>query len=281
MKSEINTRSIIIQKYIAAIFKHAFLLAVSLISIFPFFWMIIGATNDSKEITKGVLTPGTNFLQNLAGLQQTGNIFHSILNTAIITLLQVSLALLICSMAGYGFDKYPNKIRNRLFSLFLLTMMIPFAAIMIPLFTMMSGLNLIDTKLSVIIVSLSNTFLIFFFRQSFKSFPMEIVEAARIDGSGEFYIYFRIVVPAMRATFAAALIYAFMKEWNNYQWPLLTLQSSASRTLTLFISNISSAYYVDYGQIMAAVLIATIPTIIIFMTMQKQFVAGIIGSVKG
>ncbi|GHV56529.1 lactose ABC transporter permease [Spirochaetia bacterium] len=281
MKSDISARSIIIRKNIAAVFKHAFLLAVSLISIFPFFWMIIGATNDSKEITKGVLIPGTNFLRNLAGLQQTGNIFHSILNTAIITFFQVALALLICSMAGYGFDKYPNKIRERLFSLFLLTMLIPFAAIMIPLFTMMSGINLIDTKLSVIIVSLSNTFLIFFFRQSFKSFPMEIVEAARIDGSGEFYIYFRIVVPAMRATFAAALIYAFMKEWNNYQWPLLTLQSSSSRTLTLFISNISSAYYVDYGQIMAAVLIATIPTIIIFMTMQKQFVAGIIGSVKG
>jgi lactose/L-arabinose transport system permease protein len=281
MKYDLTAKSAIIRKNAAALCKHIFLMVFALVSIFPFFWMIIGATNDTKEITKGILIPGANFLKNLAGLQQTGNIFHAIMNTAGITLFQISLALLICSMGGYGFAKYPNKIRNRLFGIFLLTMMIPFAAIMIPLFSMMSGLDLIDTKISVIIVSLSNTFLIFFFRQSFKSFPMEIIEAARIDGSGEFYIYFRIVVPSMRATFAAALIYAFMKEWNNYQWPLLTLQSSGSRTLTLFISNLSSAYYVDYGQIMAAVLIATIPTIIIFMTMQKQFVAGIIGSVKG
>jgi lactose/L-arabinose transport system permease protein len=281
MKYTMAAKSIVIRGKIAAVLKHIFLMAVALMSIFPFFWMVIGATNDSKEITKGVLIPGSNFLKNLEGLQQTGNIFHAIINTAVITLFQVFFALLICSMAGYGFAKYPNKIRSRLFSVFLLTMMIPFAAIMIPLFTMMSSLDLIDTKISVIIASLSNTFLIFFFRQSFRSFPTEIIEAARIDGSGEFYIYFRIVIPAMRSTFAAALIYAFMKEWNNYQWPLLTLQSTASRTLTLFISNLSSAYYVDYGQIMAAVLIATIPTIIVFMTMQKQFVAGIIGSVKG
>jgi lactose/L-arabinose transport system permease protein len=268
-------------KRIMLLLKHGILLACALISVFPFFWMIIGATNDTREITKGILVPGTHFLKNLAGLQQTGNIFYAIANTAIITLFQVILALSICSMAGYGFEKYPDKVRERLFGVFILTMLIPFAAIMIPLFTMMSNFDLIDTKISVIIVSLSNTFLIFFFRQSFKAFPSEIIEAARIDGSGEFYIYFRIVVPSMRATFAAALIYAFMKEWNNYQWPLLTLQSTASRTLTLFISNLSSAYYVDYGQIMAAVLIATIPTIIIFMTMQKQFVAGIIGSIKG
>jgi lactose/L-arabinose transport system permease protein len=274
-------KSIILRKNLSALCKHVFLMAFALASIFPFFWMIIGATNETKEITKGILIPGLNFLKNLRGLQQTGNIFHAIINTAGITLFQACIALLICSMAGYGFEKYPNRIRSRLFSVFLLTMMIPFAAIMIPLFNMMSNLNLIDTKISVIIVSLSNTFLIFFFRQSFKSFPTEIIEAARIDGSGEFYTYFRIVVPSMRATFAAAVIYAFMKEWNNYQWPLLTLQSSSSRTLTLFISNLSSAYYVDYGQIMAAVLIATTPTIIVFITMQKQFVAGIIGSIKG
>lgn len=281
MKPDFTAKYAIIRKNITAFCKHIFLMIFALASIFPFLWMVIGSTNDTKEITKGVLIPGANFLKNLTGLQQTGNIFHAIINTAVITFFQISLALLICSMAGYGFEKYPSRIRNRLFNIFLLTMMIPFAAIMIPLFSMMSGLDLIDTKISVIIVSLSNTFLIFFFRQSFKSFPMEIIEAARIDGSGEFYIYFRIVVPSMRATFAAALIYAFMKEWNNYQWPLLTLQSSGSRTLTLFISNLSSAYYVDYGQIMTAVLIATIPTIVVFMTMQKQFVAGIIGSVKG
>lgn len=252
----------------------------SLFCLFPFYWMIVGATNPSKEITKGKLMFGNYFLQNLDGVQMNDNIFRAIGNTSLITLIQVPLALLICSMAGYGFEKYHNKIRDKLFNVFLLTMMIPFAAIMIPLFNMMFNTNLIDTRLSVIVTALANTFLIFFFRQSFKALPDEIIEAARIDGASEIMIFFRIAIPPMKSTFAAGFIYAFMKEWNNYLWPLITLQSSKNKTLTLFISNLSSAYYVDYGQIMVAVVIATIPTVIIFMTMQKHFVAGILGANK-
>lgn len=261
---------------------HAFLMFSSLVSLFPFYWMIVGSTNSSKDITKGVLWFGSEFFSNLTAMQSSGgNFWQSFGNSAFITLIQVPLALLICSMAGYGFEKYQSRVRNKLFSMFLLTMMIPFVAIMIPLFNMMFDIGLIDTKISIIVAALSNTFLIFFFRQSFKSFPTEIIEAARIDGCGEFYIFFRIVCPPMRSTFAAAMIYAFMKEWNNYLWPLLTLQSEENRTLTLYISNLSSAYYVDYGQIMVAVVLSTLPTILLFGFMQKQFVAGILGSVKG
>jgi lactose/L-arabinose transport system permease protein len=242
--------------------------------------MIVGATNKSKEITKGKLLFGTEFFNNLNAVQATADIFKSIQNTSIITLVQVPLVLLVCAMAGYGFEKYPSKVRNKLFSLFLLTMMIPFAAIMIPLFNFMFDAGLIDTKLSVIIAALSNTFLIFFFRQSFKALPNEIIEAARIDGASEIRIFFKIAAPPMKSTFAAGFIYAFMKEWNNYLWPLLTLQSNENKTLTLFISSLSSAYYVDYGQILVSVVIATLPTILIFMTMQKHFVAGILGASK-
>ena len=261
--------------------KNIFLLIISAVMLFPFYWIIVGSTNSSKDITKGVLTFGTEFVNNFNGIQANGSIFRAIGNTAVITITQVVIVVIISAMAGYGFEKYPNKIRDKLFNVFLLTMMIPFAAVMIPLFNLMFDVGLIDTHLSVIIVALSNTFLIFFFRQSFKSFPTEVIEAARVDGAGEFFIFFRIVVPPMKATFAAGFIYAFMKEWNNYLWPLLTLQSTENQTLTLFISNLSSAYYVDYGQIMVAVLIATLPTIVVFMTMQKHFVAGILGSVKG
>ncbi len=260
--------------------KHAFLMISSLLCLFPFYWMIVGATNQSKDITKGSLWFGKEFFNNLSAVQSTADIFQSIKNTAFITVIQVPLALLICSMAGYGFEKYQSKVRNKLFNVFLLTMMIPFAAIMIPLFNLMFDMNMIDTKISVIVTALANTFLIFFFRQSFKAFPDEIMEAARIDGAGELRIFFRIAMPPMRSTFAAGFIYAFMKEWNNYLWPLLTLQSTDNKTLTLFISGLSSAYYVDYGQVLVSVVIATIPTIIIFMTMQKHFVAGILGASK-
>lgn len=265
---------------IKLILKHAFLMISSLICLFPFYWMIVGATNLSKDITKGKLWFGTEFMNNFRAVQDTADIFQAILNTATITIIQVPLALLICSMAGYGFEKYPSKARNKLFNVFLLTMMIPFAAIMIPLFNFVFDVGLIDTKVSVIVAALSNTFLIFFFRQSFKALPNEMIEAARIDGASEIGIFFRIAMPPMKSTFAAGFIYAFMKEWNNYLWPLLTLQSSENRTLTLFLSSISSAYYVDYGQILVSVVIATLPTILIFMTMQKHFVSGILGASK-
>ncbi len=259
---------------------HAFLMVSSLICLFPFYWMVVGATNQSKDITKGKLVFGTEFLNNFHAVQANADIFKSILNTVVITGVQVPLVLLVCSMAGYGFEKYQSKARNRLFSMFLLTMMIPFAAIMIPLFNFVFDMGLIDTKLSVVIAALSNTFLIFFFRQSFKALPNEIIEAARIDGASEIGIFFRIAIPPMKSTFAAGFIYAFMKEWNNYLWPLLTLQSPENKTLTLFLSSLSSAYYVDYGQILVSVVVATLPTIVIFMTMQKHFVAGILGASK-
>ncbi len=261
--------------------KHLFLITASIVCIFPFYWMVVGATNTSANITKGTLLFGPEFFNNIKGLLEDGNnIFQAFGNTAVITVIQCVLVIFICSLAGYGFEKYRSKVRDRLFSVFLLTMMIPFAAIMIPLFNLMFDFSLIDTKLSVIVASLSNTFLIFFFRQSFKSFPTEIMEAARIDGAGELFIFFRIAIPPMKSTFAAAFIYAFMKEWNNYLWPLITLQSKESQTLTLFVSSLSSAYYVDYGKLMVAVVIATLPTVVVFMTMQKHFVQGILGSSK-
>ena len=256
-------------------------MAVAVVCLFPFYWMIVGATNSSSDITKGALTFGSQFFKNLEGITQQGNnIFLAVWNTAAITISQNIVAILICAMAGYGFEKYRSPVRDKLFSAFLLTMMIPFAAIMIPLFNLMFDINLINTKLSIILAGVCNTFLIFFFRQSFKSLPTEMLEAARIDGAGELFIFFRIAIPPMKSTFAAAFIYAFMREWNNYLWPLISLQTKETQTLTLFISSLSSAYYVDYGQIMVAVVIATLPTAIIFMLMQKHFVQGILGSSK-
>ena len=122
--------------------------------------------------------------------------------------------------------------------------------------------------------------LITVFRQSFQSYPTELIEAARIDGANEFTIFFRLVMAPMKSTFAAGAIYAFMKQWNNYLWPLIVIQTNEKKTFTLLLSSLASAYYVDYGQLMLAIVLATIPIIIVFLTMQKQFVEGIVGSSK-
>ncbi|MGL6024395.1 MAG: ABC transporter permease subunit, partial [Cetobacterium sp.] len=104
--------------------------------------------------------------------------------------------------------------------------------------------------------------------------------SARIDGASELTIFFKIVIPPMRPTFAAAAIYAFMNQWNNYMWPLIVLRSNENKTLTLSLSSMSSAYFVDYGMLMLGIVISTIPMIIIFFSMQKSFVQGMTGSSK-
>lgn len=140
------------------------------------------------------------------------------------------------------------------------------------------GLN---TPMSVIIIAIATAFLIFFFRQNTQSFPKELIEAARIDGLSEAGIFFRVFIPTNKSCYAAAIVVTFMTSWNNYLWPLIALQSPEKRTLPLVMAAMGSSYTPDYGMMMTAVVLATIPTALIFFLMQKQFVAGMTGSVKG
>ena len=186
-------------------------------------------------------------------------------------------------------DKNTFEPQRKVFNFILLSMMVPFAALMVPLFRLFSKFNSIgplkgisiNTNGSVIIISIATAFLIFFFRQNTKSFPKDLIEAARIDGLSEVGIFFKIYMPTMKSTYAAATIVTFMASWNSYLWPLIALQSPEKRTLPLVISALGSSYTPDYGIIMTAVVIATLPTAIIFFLMQKHFVAGMTGSVKG
>ncbi|MGL5378173.1 MAG: carbohydrate ABC transporter permease [Cetobacterium sp.] len=261
-------------------FQYLFLIIASFLSLFPFYWLIIGTTNSTNEIMNGKLTLGNYFLENYNSLIKFGGFEKAFVNTVKITLIYVFLTLIITSLAAYGFDKFKTFKTEFIYKVFILSMMIPFAAIMIPLFRIMVKLNLIDSFLAVILPGLSSIFLIFFFRQSLKSFPNQIIESARIDGASELTIFFKIVIPPMRPTFAAAAIYAFMNQWNNYMWPLIVLRSNENKTLTLSLSSMSSAYFVDYGMLMLGIVISTIPMIIIFFSMQKSFVQGMTGSSK-
>jgi len=265
-------------------FKYIFLSIISLISIFPFIWMLISMTNKSVEVTKGSLIPGNSLLENLKKLFNSDLNFSTALwNSAKIAIITTILALIIASISGYGFEIYKNKVRDIIFKILLLSMMVPFAALMIPLFKMFSTFKIfgLNTTAAVIIPSISTAFLIFFFRQNTKSFPKDIIEAGRIDGLNEIQIFIRIYVPTMRSTYAAAAIITFMSSWNNYMWPLIALQSPEKRTVPLIISTMGSSYTPDYGMIMAGIVIATLPTALVFFLMQKHFVAGMLGSVKG
>jgi lactose/L-arabinose transport system permease protein len=259
---------------------YIFLIIVSVFSAFPFLWMISSATNKSVEIIKGRILFGTYFIENIKNLFATVNIGRSFFNSLRNTVIGTLISLFVCSMAGYGFQIYRDKNKDRLMSVLLLSMMVPFASVMIPLFKMFSIMNLLDTTLGFILPSISTVFLIFFFRQSSMSFPYEIVQAARVDGMGEFGIYIKIYLPVMAPTIAAAAIVTFMNNWNSYLWPLIIMQSQESRTMPLLITGLTSGYVTDYGILMLAVSVCTLPTLLLFVTQQKRFVAGVLGSVK-
>ena len=270
--------------------QYIILIILTVVSIFPFFWMVIAATNKSVDVTKGTLLPGTYLIENLKHLMES-DLQYTIAfkNSLIIAVVTTTLAMVISSAAGYAFEVYKSKVRDRVFSIVLLSMMVPFAALMVPLFRLFSKFNKIpvlswiglNSSGAVIIVAVATAFLIFFFRQNTKTFPKELIEASRIDGLGEFGIFTRIYMPTMKSTYAAAVVVTFMTSWNNYLWPLIALQSEQKRTMPLIISAMGSSYTPDYGMMMTAVVLATLPTALIFFLMQKQFVAGMTGSVKG
>lgn len=281
----ITKKQVSIGQLLLSIFKYTSLVIISFISIFPFVWMILGMTNTAVDISSGKLMIGENLVINFQNLFSNDlNFSRSLLNSAMIAVVTTIFALLISSMAGYGFEIYKSKRKEVVFNILLLSMMVPFAALMIPLYRMFSQLNGtilgINSFLVVILPSVSTAFLIFFFRQNAKSFPKDLVEAARLDGFKELSIFFRVYLPTAKNTYAAAAIITFMSSWNNYLWPLVALQSPDKRTVPLVLSAMGASYTPDYGMIMSGLVIATLPTALVFFVLQKQFVQGMIGSVK-
>ncbi|WP_129724203.1 carbohydrate ABC transporter permease [Xylanivirga thermophila] len=269
-----------IKKRITNIIKYLFLAIVALLSLFPLLWMMVSSTNKSVDVITGELLPGTYLAQNFKILLSNTNLTRAFFNSFKNAILATIASLIVCSIAGYGFETYHNKGKDRLMNILLLSMMVPFAAIMIPLFMMFGKANLLDTTLGFILPTISTAFLIFLFRQSTRSFPHDIIEASRIEGLGEFKIFFKMYIPIMRSTYAAAAVVTFMSAWNNYLWPLVILQKPESKTMPLLIADLTAGYVIDYGVLMLAVTISTLPTIIIFLLLQKNFAEGITGSIK-
>ncbi len=260
--------------------KRIFLIIISFLSVFPFLWMIISATNDSSDIMMGKLTFGNSLLKNFNNAMESANLGRSFVNSAILSVTITVLSLFICSLAGYAFVVYKNKSTEILFMILIASMMVPFAAKIIPLYRMFASFGLLNNYLCIILPAVGAPFLIFFFRQNSESFPRETIEAARVDGCSEWRIFFSIYFPMMRSTYAAAAIFSFMAAWNNYMWPLIALQSESKYTLPLAVSNLANGFTPDYGMVMVGIIISTAPTILIFFLLQKNFVEGILGSVK-
>jgi lactose/L-arabinose transport system permease protein len=256
------------------------LIVASFVSVFPFFWLLVGATNTSADIIKGKADVGGALISNIKTFFERVDVLLVFWNSIYIAVTATFLTLLVSSLAGYSFEIFRSWFRERIFGGMLLMLSIPFAALMIPLFTMMGRFGLINTHAAIILPGIASIFMIFYFRQATKAFPHELRDAARIDGLKEWQIFAFIYLPVMRSTYAAATIIVFMLNWNNYLWPLIILQTNNKKTLTLVVSSLLSGYYPDFGVIMVATVFATLPILIIFFVLQRQFVEGMLGSVK-
>jgi lactose/L-arabinose transport system permease protein len=250
------------------------------VSVFPFYWMIVGATNRSADVVLGKASFGDYLSSNVATFFATVDVPRIFWNSAVIAVVGSLLTLGVSSLAGYGFEMFRSRFRERIFALLLLLLSIPFAALMVPLFVMISAMHITNTWIAVILPGIASIFIIFYFRQATKAFPSELRDAARVDGLKEWQIFLYIYLPVMRSTYAAATIIVFMANWNNYLWPLIVLNTVENKTVTLVVSALTSAYTPDYGMIMVGTVLATLPTLVIFFLLQRQFVQGLLGSVK-
>ncbi len=252
----------------------------TIISIFPFYWMFIGATNESGKMFTNppTLKPGDQFMTNLQNLNASIDLGRVFFNSVFVSGVYVIVALMVCSTAAYALAKFEFKGRNAIFTTLLLSMMIPYQATLIPLFQLMSNFNLLDTYFALIVPQLCFPFAIFLLRQNFLAFPTELIEAARLDGAGEMRIFLTIVLPSMKPAMAAAAIFLFMTQWNNFMWPLVATTSNEMATLPVALSSLIGLSIIDYGQVMMGVTIATIPIIVFFLALQRHFISGMLGS---
>ena len=259
---------------------YIFLGIVSFISVFPLYWMISAATNTSTDVSRGRLLPGTHFMENFKNLMSQQPLWRALGNSFLYAILTTVLCLLVCSIAGYGFEIYHDKWKDRLFSILLLAMMIPQVATMVPWVQMFSKAQLLNTAVGFMLPIISTPFMIMMFRQNARAFPVDIIEAARIDGLSEVQIFFRMFIPTMKSTYAAAAVITFMNAWNAYLWPKVIMSDNRAMTMPMLIANLITGYKTDYGMLMCGVLFCSIPTMIVFFVLQKQFAEGITGAVK-
>jgi len=262
------------------------LIPLSLVALVPFIWMVLGSFKSGREIRK---IPPTFFPQEftLENYKRVLNdedlplgIFYR--NSAIIALANVVQVLFTSSLFGYIFAKFEFKGKKALFWFILSLMMIPHQMTMIPGYLILAKLGLINNLLGLIIPAAIDAFGIFLFRQFALSIPNELIDAARVDGAGEFYIFRRIVLPQLGPALATFGMLTFMFNWNAYLWPLIVLTEKNVRTLPIILTWYSSRMVSNDHLTMAASVLVILPVLFIFLLVQRWIVEGIaLSGLKG
>lgn len=263
------------------------MIAVAVVAAFPVLWMVLSSLKTPAETmqTPPVWFPATPSLEAYEAVAGVINAGRSFLNSAIIAT-ATTLGIIVTSlMAGFVFAKYRFRGRDLLFGLTIATMFLPPIVTLVPLYRLVSNLELNGTLLGVILPNLANAFGIFLMRQFILGVPNELIEAARLDAASELRIIFQIVAPAVAPAIAALALFAFVYHWNSYLWPLTILQgNSDAYPIVLSLSRLLSYNRgaLNTNLVMAGATLAVLPPLILFAFLQRFFVASMVGAgVKG
>ena len=263
---------------------YAVLGLAGVVFLLPFYWMIVSSFRPTAQFYQLPipLIPNPPSLENFETLFARSDFGRGLLNSAFLAVVAVILQVWFCALAGYTFAKLRFRGREPLFVGILLTMMIPLGVGLIPNFIIMARIGWVDTYQALIVPGIANAFGIFWMRQYCLSVPDELLDAARVDGGGEFGIFTRIVLPVIRPALAALAIFVFLSTWNDFLAPLVFLRSEEKFTVQLWLSVVSQQQNVSQPAIeMAGALLASIPIVILFAALQRHFIAGLTaGSVK-
>ena len=273
---------------VAEVITYIVLALLMIFTIVPIIFMFCSSFMDAKQIlampfkwipsksyfTSDTRTFFTNFVKAVRGNNYNNIFFTAMLNSLIVAVTCAVTTVFFSALCGYGLAKFHFKGRNIVFMAIMSTMMIPFEAIMIPLYLVAKNLNIINTLPGLIIPFAISAFGVFQMRQYLLTFPSEYLDASRVDGLGEFSIFLRIVLPNSTPVIATLGILSFRNQWDNLLWPILCAQAEKLKTLPLYISGFAEEKQTDEGALMACALLASIPMFILFFTLSKYFLGG-------
>jgi ABC-type glycerol-3-phosphate transport system permease component len=254
----------------------AILLAVSIIVVIPYVWMLSNSFKTTIETLTDPMhiIPQEFTLDGYIKVLTKSPFFHWLGNSVFITCTNTIVILFTSTLVGYLFARFRFRGRDFLFAMLMFTMMVPAQVTMITTFIIIDDIGLYDSVWALIIPSFVNVFGIYLCKQYCEEIPRELIESARIDGAGDFAIYWRIVIPQIRPAIGALAIFTFMEYWNDYLNPLIYLSSTEKMTLPLALSYFSTQHSTDLSATMAASALIMIPAAIVFIIFQKQFIKG-------
>jgi ABC-type glycerol-3-phosphate transport system permease component len=268
------------KRKIYSVILNGTLLFFSLATIFPFIWMLLSSFKTNVEISAQAqsIIPQQFSMQNYADALERFSFLRYFTNSLIYALSITFITIYTSALAGYVLSKYKFKGRDLLFTCIMLTMMIPGVVTIIPRYSIMQAIGWIDTYKALIVPSAFTAFGIFMMRQACFSIPDEMIEAARMDGANEFYIFHRIIFPQLQNSIVSIAIFQFLWAWDDYLWPYLMIRTGEKSLLSVALNLFNGRYSTDYAGLFAATSIAIIPVVIFYIIFQKRFIEGISSS---